>query len=494
MTRRAKIVATLGPASTSEPVMRRLLRAGVDVVRLNLSHGSHDEHRERIRRVRKLAAAEGRHIAVLLDLMGPRFRLGVIADGPRLLRKGQRVVLGKSGAGVDLPVDDPGFLRHLRRGERVLIDNGLVELRVTAKRRGRVEAHVLFGGKVSTRKGINLPETNLPFSISRKDRADIQFAVAERADYLAASYIGRGRELEALRRVARRAGGELPIVAKLERARAIEHLDEIVEAADAVMVARGDLGVEVPLDQVPVLQKRIVLAGRRLGKPVIVATQMLESMMEQPRPTRAEASDVANAVFDGADALMLSGETAAGKYPVESVQTMARIIEQAEVYRWSPMGREGWAARLSSALAAGPLRPGQSESVNASRDVHFEIPDIVCGAAVEAASRLGNAPVVAFSQGGFTARMIARYRPAAPILVFTNDRQVACRIQLVWGVRPHVLLREAHELSEVVRLLDRQLLAERLVEPGQPIVILMGEPVRERPLTNLLRVHRVRKA
>jgi len=203
MTRRAKIVATLGPASTSEPVMRRLLRAGVDVVRLNLSHGSHDEHRERIRRVRKLAAAEGRHIAVLLDLMGPRFRLGVIADGPRLLRKGQRVVLGKSGAGVDLPVDDPGFLRHLRRGERVLIDNGLVELRVTAKRRGRVEARVLFGGKVSTRKGINLPETNLPFSISRKDRADIRFAVAERADYLAASYIGRGRELEALRRVAR---------------------------------------------------------------------------------------------------------------------------------------------------------------------------------------------------------------------------------------------------------------------------------------------------
>jgi pyruvate kinase len=206
MTRRAKIVATLGPASTSEAVMRRLLRAGVDVVRLNLSHGSHDEHRERIRRVRKLAAAEGRHIAVLLDLMGPRFRLGVIADGPRLLRKGQRVVLGKPGPGVDLPVDDSGFLRHLRRGERVLIDNGLVELRVTAKRRGRVEARVLFGGKVSTRKGINLPETNLPFSISRKDRADIQFAVAERADYLAASYIGRGRELEALRRVARRAG------------------------------------------------------------------------------------------------------------------------------------------------------------------------------------------------------------------------------------------------------------------------------------------------
>jgi pyruvate kinase len=241
-----------------------------------------------------------------------------------------------------------------------------------------------------------------------------------------------------------------------------------------------------------VLQKRIVLAGRRLGKPVIVATQMLESMMEQPRPTRAEASDVANAVFDGADALMLSGETAAGKFPVETVATMARIIEEAELYRWSPMGREGWAARLSSSLAAAPLRPGQTESVNPHRDVHYEIPDIVCGAAVEAASRLGNAPVVAFSQGGFTARMIARYRPAAPILVFTNDPQVAARMQLVWGVRPRALEQEVHELSDVVRLLDRQLLAERLVKPGQPIVILMGEPVRERPLTNLMRVHRVR--
>jgi pyruvate kinase len=492
MKRRAKIVATLGPASSEERVLRRLLRAGVDVVRLNLSHGSHDEHRERIRRVRKIAAAEGRHVAVLLDLMGPRFRLGVIADGPRVLRKGQRVVLGKPGASVDLPVDDPGFLRHLRRGERVLIDNGLIELSVEAKRRGRVEARVVFGGKVSTRKGINLPETNLPFSISRKDRADIRFAVAEGADYLAASYIGRGAELEALRRVARRAGRELPIVAKLERARAIEHLDEIVEAADAVMVARGDLGVEVPLDQVPVLQKRIVLAGRRLGKPVIVATQMLESMVEQPRPTRAEASDVANAVFDGADALMLSGETAAGKFPVEAVATMARIIGEAEIYRWSPLGREGWAARLSSALASSPLRPGQTESVNPSRDIHFEIPDIVCGAAVEAASRLGGAPVVAFSQGGFTARMIARYRPAAPILVFTNDAQVARRIQLVWGVRPQVLSREVHELSEVVTLLDRHLVAEGLVKAGQAIVILMGEPIRDRPLTNLMRVHRVR--
>ena len=250
MERRAKIVATLGPASSSPRLLGRLLRAGVDVVRLNLSHGSHEEHRARIALVRELAEAQRKHVGVLLDLMGPRFRLGVIAGGPRLLRKGERVALdepGPRGEGPDLPVDDPEFLGHLEPGERVLIDNGRVELRVVAKRRGRVEARVMHGGFVDTRKGINIPDTDLPFTISRKDRADIAFAVAEGADYLAASYIGRGEELARLRAVARRAGRELPVVAKLERARAIEHLDEVVAAADAVMVARGDLGVEMPL-------------------------------------------------------------------------------------------------------------------------------------------------------------------------------------------------------------------------------------------------------
>ncbi|HSD79112.1 MAG TPA: pyruvate kinase, partial [Solirubrobacteraceae bacterium] len=324
MERRAKIVATLGPASAEDAVVAALLRAGADVFRLNLSHGSAADHREAIARVRRVAAGLGKHVPVLLDLMGPRFRLGTLA-APRALRRGERVTLG-TGRGADLPVDDPGFLRHLRVGERVLIADGLVELAVTAKSARRVAARVVSGGTVSTRKGINLPDSRIPFAISRKDRADIAFAVAERADYLGASYIGRARDVEALREVVRAHGDDIPIVAKLERAAAVEHIDEITAAADAVMVARGDLGVEVPLHQVPVLQKRIITAGRRLGKPVIVATQMLESMIAQPRPTRAETSDVANAVFDGADALMLSGETAAGRFPVEAVQTMDRVI------------------------------------------------------------------------------------------------------------------------------------------------------------------------
>ncbi len=516
MERRARIVATIGPASASRAVLARLLSAGADVLRLNLSHGSHDDHRRVIRLAREVAAELGRCSPLLLDLMGPRYRLGEIAGGSRLLRRGERLRLGAPGPGVELPVDDTEILRHLRRGERVLVDNGLVELRVERREGGSITVRVLFGGPVGTRKGINLPDTDLPFAISAKDREDIRFAVAEDADYLAASYVGRGRELAELRRVAAEAGGALPIVAKLERARAVEHLDEIVEAADAVMVARGDLGVEVPLHRVPVLQKEIVAAGRRLGKPVIVATQMLESMMERPRPTRAEVSDVANAVFDGADALMLSGETAAGRFPVEAVRTMDRIIREAERYRWSRASRQGWTPPPGT--AAERLRPGQTEGHSGVPEVDFELPEIVCGAAVQAAERLAErssaggprhgapphraagkvsgglrdrVPIVAFSQGGFTARMIARYRPEAPVLVFVNDPRLARRLQLVWGVRALLLEREVRAVSEVVRVVERQLLAAKLVRPGQAIVILMGDPIAERPLTNLMRVHRI---
>jgi pyruvate kinase len=311
MERRAKIMATLGPVSRDETVLRGLVRAGVDLFRLNLSHGTQEQHRETLRRVRKVAVEEGCHIPVVLDLMGPRYRLGTIHDEPRQLKPGQEVILGPEAHDVDLPVD-PEILAHLQPQERVLIDGGLIELRIESKQGDRVRARVVNGGPVKTRKGINLPDTDLPFEISDKDRSDIVFAVAEEADFLAASYIGEGAHIEAVRAVVSEAGGRIPIIAKIERKTAIEKLDEITVAADGLMVARGDLGVEVPLYTVPVLQKKIVAAGRLSGKPVIVATQMLDSLVEQPRPSRAVATDVANAVFDGADALMLSGETAAG--------------------------------------------------------------------------------------------------------------------------------------------------------------------------------------
>jgi len=476
MERRAKIVATLGPATADERMLNRLLAAGADVLRFNLSHGSQDSHRRVLRMVRRVARARGLQIPVVLDLMGPRYRLGELAAGPRQLRHGAQVTLGEPAPRVDLPVDDPEFLRHLRVGERVLIDNGLVELEITSKRGRAVTARVIHGGTVSTRKGINLPDSRLPFTISDKDASDIAFAVAERADYIAASYVGRARDIAAIRAILAQHGASIPIVAKLERAAAIEHIDEIVAAADAVMVARGDLGVEVALHEVPVLQKRIIAAGRRLGKPVIVATQMLESMMAQPRPTRAETSDVANAVFDGADALMLSGETAAGHFPIESVRTMARIIVEAEKYKLKTLpGRSDPGETAGTAGAAGAI----------------QIADVIAAAAVHAASKLDGSRIVAFSQGGFTARRLARYRPVVPTFVFTTDAQVARRIQLLWGMRPIHLVRDVQHREDLIELVERELLGRRLVRPGECVILLMGFPIRQKALTNLLRIHRV---
>jgi pyruvate kinase len=296
-----------------------------------------------------------------------------------------------------------------------------------------------------------------------------------------------------VRALVRELGDEIPIVAKLERAAAVEQIDEIVAAADAVMVARGDLGVEVPLHQVPVLQKRIIAAGRRLGRPVIVATQMLESMMDNPRPTRAESSDVANAVFDGADALMLSGETAAGKFPVEAVRTMSRIVAEAERYKlelfaegYPPPARElppgRFPAPAPRVLDASPL------------DGEIEIADVVAAAAVHAASKLGSSRIVAFSQGGFTAQRLARYRPAVPTIVFTTDERVARRIQLLWGMVPIRLEREVQHRRDLVAVVERELLRRRMIRSGECVILLMGHPVEEKPLTNLLRIHRVRDA
>jgi pyruvate kinase len=488
MERRAKIMATLGPVSTQEDVLRGLVRAGVDLFRLNLSHGTHEEHGTTLGLVRRIAREEGCHLPVVMDLMGPRYRLGTLPGGGRTLQPGEEVALGSQESGAALPVD-ADILDYLKTGERVLIDSGLVELRIVEKEGDRVRARVVNGGPVRTRKGINLPDTDLPFDISEKDRADIAFAVREGADYLAASYVGEAAHIEALRKVVEDAGGRIPLVAKLERATALEHLDEITEAADGMMVARGDLGVEVPLHTVPVLQKKIVAAGRRSGKPVIVATQMLESMIEQPRPTRAEATDVANAVLDGADALMLSGETAVGKYPVEVVKTMARIIEEAEAY-----------ARGSTRSSLQPLGHAQARRTfemdpsahPIDTEFSLEVPDMVSAAAVYAAEELGVSRIVAFSQSGFTARLVARYRPAAPIVAFTPEERVARQIQLVWGVRPLVTGTEVGTLDEVVQAVERHLLEAKLVAPGERIIILMGHPIRDKPLTNLMRVHRIR--
>jgi pyruvate kinase len=490
MARRAKIVATLGPASGDTEVLRQLLRAGLDVVRLNFSHGSREDHQRMIELVRRVAAEEGRLVPIIADLMGPRFRLGSLPDDGRNLSDGQEVMLGAATTGAEVPIDDSRLLTHLRPGERVLIDNGLVELEIEERHGEKLSARVTSGGRITTRKGINLPDSDLPFTISDKDREDIRLGVEEGVDYFAASYVGGADDVEAIRQEIRRAGGDQLLVAKLERAMAVEHLEEIVAAADATMVARGDLGVEVPLDTVPVIQKKIVDAGRRLSKPIIVATQMLESMMEHPRPSRAESSDIANAVFEGADALMLSGETAAGQYPVQAVETMARIIERAESYEVE--------RQQSLRSVAGTVDRAALELLRAAVDVAShdtdkrpsETPDAVAEAAVITARRLDARWIIAFSQTGFTARMIARYRPSNPIGVFTNNVETARRVQLVWGTRS-LVSEEVEHHGQLVQVVERHLLALGLVDPGDRIVILMGDPIEDRPRTNLMRVHEV---
>jgi pyruvate kinase len=339
---------------------------------------------------------------------------------------------------------------------------------------------------------MNLPDSELPFEVSAKDHADLRFAVEVGADYLAASYVGLPQDLEELRAILEElGGGDMPVIAKLERARALQHLDAIVAVADGVMVARGDLGVEVPLHKVPVLQKRIIDAARNHGRPVIVATQMLESMVERPRPTRAESTDVANAVLDGADALMLSAETAVGSHPVRTVRTMARIVREAEAYQRASRQPARSLAKLPQSDF--PARLQAPEEATGGTMSPFEIADTIASAAVLAGRNLRVKHIVAFSQGGYTARVISRYRPSAPIWMLTTEEAVARRVQLVWGVRPLLLEKGVQHHDEVVRLVDRELLRHNLAKPGEAIIVLMGDPIRERPLTNLMRIHRIRE-
>jgi pyruvate kinase len=493
MVRRAKIIATLGPACSTERIIARILKAGADLIRLNLSHGSHESHRDFVDKVRSQTETLDRHIPLIFDLMGPRYRIGEIAEGERKLRRQSRIRLGDPGHDVDIPIDDPDLLRHLRVGERVLVDNGLIELKVVETGSESVIARVVDGGSISSRKGINLPDSDLPFEMSVKDRADIRLAVELEIDFIAASYVGRALDIEAVRTEVLAAGANIPIIAKLERRRAIANIAEISDAADAVMVARGDLGVEVQLHRVPVLQKQIVEAGRRAGAPVIVATQMLDSMISQPRPTRAETSDVANAVFDGADALLLTGETAAGSYPVKAVQTMAKIIQEAEAHV-SRKGSEGAsdAVRIDKNLPPLKIRSGGILSVDVGRP-ESEIADAIARAAVVTVQHLGVRQIVAFSQSGFTARLISRYRPDVSILAFTPDPAVARSVQIYWGVRPMLISEHLDSHEDIVALVERHLLESSQARAGQNLIILMAEPLNQGALTNLMRVHRIKQ-
>jgi pyruvate kinase len=465
--RRAKIVCTLGPASSSPEMIDRLLQAGMDVARLNFSHGTDEEHARRIAAVR---AASGRHqkpVAVLADLQGPKIRTGPLEGGrPVGLRAGQRFIITTeriAGTAARVGTTFGGLAKAVRPGNRILLDDGKMELRVVRLRGRDVECEVVNGGELDEHKGINLPGVKLGIpSLTAKDRRDLGFALRHGANYVAVSFVRSAADVRAAKAAIARAGKNTLVIAKLEKPEGIENLDEILAAADGVMVARGDLGVEMSPEKVPVLQKQIIARARDFRIPAITATQMLESMTESPRPTRAEASDVANAIFDGTDAVMLSAETAAGRYPVEAVEMMDRVVREAE---------GSWTAQP---------RPQPPAELNVAETIS----ETIC----HAAEALRMKVVAVFTESGSTARLVSKYRPRPPIIAFSPNQETRRRLALLWGVLARTI-RPVRDIDELAAIAEKRLLEEKLVRRGDIVGIVAGTPLGTRGTTNFLKLH-----
>ncbi|MBX6394285.1 MAG: pyruvate kinase [Alicyclobacillaceae bacterium] len=465
--RRTKIVCTIGPASESPEVLEALIRAGMDVARLNFSHGTHEEHARRIRAIREAAEKVGKIVAIMLDIKGPKIRTGVIRGGEAQLVEGAEVVLTTEpveGTASRFSVSYEGLPDDVSPGSVIRIDDGLIGLQVVEVRGREIVCRVTNGGVLRDRKGINVPGVKLRLpGVTEKDIADIRFGIEQGVDMIAASFVRKAADVLEIRRLLEDAGAHIDIIGKIEAQEALDALEEILEVADGLMVARGDLGVEIPTEEVPLAQKRIIELCNRVGKPVITATQMLDSMQRNPRPTRAEASDVANAIFDGTDAIMLSGETAAGKYPVESVRTMARIAERAEEALWA-------------FRQAGTRKPQGT------------VTDAMSHAVASLAQDLNAAAIITSTQSGQTARRVSKYRPQCPIVAVTPREDVARRLSLCWGVYPKVG-RMTESTDEMLEVAIDAALETGIVKHGDLVVITAGVPVGQPGTTNLLKVH-----
>jgi len=466
-TRNAKIVATLGPASSDPAIVRQLFMAGVDVFRLNFSHGTHADHHLRFETLRALEKETGRPIGILADLQGPKLRVGTFVDGPVTLEpgKGFRLDLDPAPGNTQrATLPHPEIFAALVEGTELLLDDGKLRLVVEHCGKDFADTRVLVGGKLSERKGVNVPGVVLPITaLTEKDRRDLAFALELGADWIALSFVQRPEDVSEARALI---GNRASIVVKLEKPSAVERLDEIVALSDAVMVARGDLGVEMPAEQVPTIQKRIVRTCRKLGKPVIVATQMLESMIESPVPTRAEASDVATAIYDGADAVMLSAESASGQYPVVAVDMMNRIIEQVEA---DPQYRQLIDASHTQA------RPGG------------DVAEAVCCAMRRAVALLQAAAIVCYTSSGHTSLRAARERPESPILSLTPILSTARRLALVWGVHS-VHIADVADVDQMTQRASEVARRDHFAQAGEFIVIIAGMPFGTPGTTNLIRI------
>jgi len=468
MNRKTKIVCTLGPASESEAVLRRMIDAGMDVARLNFSHGDLTGHKRSLDMVRRLAGGGGKHLAVMADLQGRKIRLGTFENGSVELKKGDNFVLTARktvGNSKAASTNYAGLHRDVKKGHRIFLNDGLVELEVLAVSGKDVHTKVREGGVVGDRKGVNLPDVTVSASgITSKDRRDLKAALEWAVDMVALSFVRSAGDIEIVKSIMKRSGSDIPVIAKIEKHEAVSNLDEIMESADGVMVARGDLGIEMPLEEIPLLQKRIIARALHLHKPVITATQMLESMVTSPVPTRAEVSDVANAILDGTDAVMLSAETAIGRYPVRAVRSMAKISKATE---------KGFdAGKAANRIGR------ESLPVSAS----------VAQAACFLAERLNARMIIAFTESGYTARMISSFRPECPVLGVTTTCEVARRMALYNGILPV----RGERVKNVDEMIDRALEQARrmkMLRKGDVAVITAGVPVAVTGATNLIKVH-----
>jgi pyruvate kinase len=467
--RRAKIICTIGPASQTEVGMRDLMRHGMDVARLNFSHGSHEEHARNIDRLRVAAHKEGRTICILQDLQGPKIRTGPLkSHRPVMLESGSRVTIStRDVPGTDKVISTTfqSLPKEVESGSRVLLSDGLIELRVRSVQRREIECEVINGGVLGENQGINLPGAALSVpALTDKDRKDLEFGLKHGVDYIALSFVRSAADVRTARELISAQGSNVPLVAKLEKPQAIDHLEEILEAADSVMVARGDLGVELPPEKVPVIQKHVIQRAAEWRKPVIIATQMLESMVENPRPTRAEASDVANAIFDGTDAVMLSAETASGKYPCEAVAIMGRIVVEAE----RNVAQEGYIRRR---------RDHQRLSIS----------ETICESMAHAAEDLDMRAIAVFTESGNTARLISKYRSKADIFAFSHVPHVCNRLNLLWGVHP-VFHKQARSAEDMVNVAEERLLRLGRARVGDVMGIVAGTRLASGS-TNFMRFH-----
>ena len=473
--RRAKIVATLGPASSTEEVFRRLVRAGLDVARLNFSHGSHEQKAELIAMVRKVAVEEGKPICILADLQGPKIRTGVLVDHkPVLLVEGKRLTITPQaieGTAERVSTVFTTLAENLKPGDQILLSDGLIELRVVELQGSDVVTEIVNGGMLGEKKGINLPGIAIKVpSLTEKDEEDLIFALKAGCDTIAVSFVQNADDVRYVKSRIAALGSDAWVIAKLEKPQAIDHLDSILEASDAIMVARGDLGVEVPPEKVPAIQKHIIRRAAEYKKPVITATQMLESMIENPRPTRAEASDVANAIYDGSDAVMLSAESAAGKYPVESVAMMSKIIVETEnQIMLEPRAQ----------VAAGTV--GKRRSLT--------VPETICECMAHSAQDLDLAAIAIFTESGNTARLLSKYRPESPIYVLSPFEKVVHRSMLLWGTFP--IQCERFVGTDTLVSMAEQILESRGYVSTRQVVGIVAGTATKSGATNFMRLHLV---